>query len=799
MRIAFVSTYPPRRCGIATFTSDLIHAIREADSRTQCRVAAIDERSTVRAYGSEVRWRIRQGGPVSYMAAAREIDRSNADVVCVQHEFGLYGHWKGGGYIGDQWIEGTYEDHLTPFLDELKKPALVTLHTVLPEPSPAIRDAVRMIAESAHGLVVMAETAVGILHDVYGVAAKPTVIHHGMPHIEPKGRRRLKAKLDLDGRQIVSTFGLVGPGKGLEFVIEAMPAVVERHPDALYLIAGQTHPELLKQRGEEYRNRLLETVDRLGLADHVLFVNQYLEQQDIIDYLLATDVYVTPYLDPNQITSGTLAYALGAGKAVVSTPYLHAKEALANGGGILVDFRAPEQIGAAINRILDDPAEKAELERRAYEYADQSTWPKTGQRFLDVMRELVEEHAPVKRDRSQRDREALRVARRLPENPLISPADVPPSQAGFEVISTINPGVAKVGDETILLVRVTERPKKASELDGETRMVDLSGPEPRLVPLPSGLQPEQLVGMAFFDCDQEPPRIVIGYVPRDLPGLDLSDPRTIRYRDSAGGFAPGTDEFTDYLAHISHLRVARSRDGVSFTVEAEPAVQPATQLEEYGVEDARVTQIDGVFHITYVAASRLGITTSRLSTTDFRSFNRHGTILHPDQKDVVLFPEKIGGSYVAFTRPMPGSFGRVLGLWLADSQDLTHCGNHRPVALPRHGMWDEMRIGAGLTPIRVDGGWLELYHGADRTNRYGMGALLLDEGDPSKIIARTQRPLLAPETDYEQEGFFHDVVFPSGHVDLGDGEIRLYYGAADSVLGAADVSIDDVLSALVRV
>src|SRR5439155_1292093 len=134
------------------------------------------------------RWRIRQGAPVSYMAAAREIDRSNADVVCVQHEFGLYGHWKGGGYIGDQWLEGTYEDHLTPFLEELKKPALVTLHTVLPEPSPAIRDAVRMIAESAHGLVVMAETAVGILHDVYGIAAKPTVIHHGMPHIEPKGR-----------------------------------------------------------------------------------------------------------------------------------------------------------------------------------------------------------------------------------------------------------------------------------------------------------------------------------------------------------------------------------------------------------------------------------------------------------------------------------------------------------------------------------------------------------------------------------------------------------------------------------
>ena len=258
MRIAFVSTYPPRRCGIATFTSDLIKAVREADPRTQARVAAIDERNAVRAYGSEVRWRIRQGSAMPYRAAAHEIDRSNADIVCVQHEFGLYGLWKGGGFVGDHWIEGTYEDHLTPFLEELKhKPALVTLHTVLPDPSPAIRDAVRSIADAAHGLVVMAETAVTILDEVYGVSAKPTVIPHGMPHIEPQGRRRLKAKLDLDGRQIISTFGLVGPGKGLEYVIEAMPEVAARHPDALYLIAGQTHPELLRQRGEEYRNKLI--------------------------------------------------------------------------------------------------------------------------------------------------------------------------------------------------------------------------------------------------------------------------------------------------------------------------------------------------------------------------------------------------------------------------------------------------------------------------------------------------------------------------------------------------------------
>jgi predicted GH43/DUF377 family glycosyl hydrolase len=637
----------------------------------------------------------------------------------------------------------------------------------------------------------MAETAVDILRDVYGIAQRPTVIPHGMPHIEPIGRRRLKAKLGLDHRLIVSTFGLVGPGKGLEYVIEAMPAVVARHPEALYLIAGQTHPELLKQRGEEYRNRLTALVEELGLTDNVVFVNQYLEQKDIIDYLLATDVYVTPYLDPNQITSGTLSYALGAGKAVVSTPYLHAKEALADDRGILVDFHAADQIAEAVNTILDDPKLKARLEKNAYRYANEATWPKTGARFLDVMRELVAEHPPVQKER--RREKPLTVAHRLRDNPLIKPGDVEP-QPGFEVISTINPGVATVGDETILLVRVTERPRP--EPGPDARMVDLSGPEPRLVPLPSGLRPEQLIGMAFFDHQQEPPQIVIGYVPRDLPGLDLSDPRTIRYRNTAGGFTQGQSEFTDYLSHISHLRVARSSDGIHFAIDPQPTIMSATPLEEYGVEDPRITRLGDAFHITYVAVSRLGITTARLMTTDFRSFERCGTMLQPDQKDVVLFPEQVGGSYLALTRPMPGSFGRVLGLWLLESDDLVHWGNPRPIAQPRIGTWDEMRIGASLVPIRVDGGWLEIYHGADRDNRYGVGALLLDAGDPTKVLARTDRPLLTPETEYELDGFLHDVVFPSGHVDLGDGDIRVYYGAADSTVCAADMAIDDVLTAL---
>ncbi len=797
MRIAFVSTYPSRRCGVATFTSDLIAAVHAADESVVCEVAAIDERNSVRAYGPEVRWRIRQGSPDGYVAAAREIGGSDVDVVCVQHEFGLYGLWKDEAWEGDTWIEGTYIDHLTPFLQEVGKPVVVTMHTVLPEPTDAVRDAVRSIAANADHLIVMAETAVDILHDVYGVTTPTTVIQHGMPHIEPRGRRRLKEKLGLAGRQLVATFGLVGPGKGLEYVIEAMPWVVQRHSNALYLIAGQTHPELLRHHGEEYRNKLMDMIESLDLEDNVAFLNQYLRQKDIIELLLATDIYVTPYLDPNQITSGTLSYALGAGKAVVSTPYLHAKEALAAERGVLVDFREPDQLSAAINSILDDPELKARLEHNAYAYASEFTWPNTGARLVEVMRELVASK-PTKRPTQARPGEwvAVPIGARLANNPLIAPADVTPSQPGMEVISTINAGAARVGDEVVLLLRVAERPSAGGTLPEGARLVDLRGDRPTLTPMPPELEPADLVGMPFFDTTADPPRIVLGYVRRDEPGIDLDDPRTIRYRDLADGHL-GDDGITDYLTHTSHLRVARSLDGERFEVDAAPALMPANELEAYGVEDPRITEIDGVFHISFVSASRLGITTSALTTTRLPH-------VRAPWCDLAARPEG--------RRLLPGSPRRTLpGVHSADARIVLPRTRHlargiaRPGALgqasPRRaaspGMWDEARIGASLTPFRVDGGWLEVYHGADRTNRYGMGAMLLDADDPSKVLARSAHPLLAPELEYERSGFLHDVVFPSGHVPLGDGgRIRVYYGAADSSLAAADFAVSDILANL---
>ena len=354
-------------------------AVKAADPHVICRVAAIDEANEVRSYDDEVQWRIRQGDSNSYRAAAEAINGSDVDIVNVQHEFGLYGTWS----------DDVYEDHLKAFLEALRKPVTTTLHTVPPVPSTSMREAVRTADELSDAVVVMAEAAVGLLASQYGITKPPLVIPHGMPAISPHGRGRMKDKLGVPDRTMISTFGLVDPRKGLEYMIEAMPAVVASHPQGLYLIAGQTHPELRRRDGERYRNQLIDTVARLGLQRHVSFIDEYMAQRDIIDLLLASDVYVTPYLDPQQITSGTLAYALGAGKAIVSTPYLHAKEALADGRGILVPFRDSGRLAEAINSVLDHPDRKQALEHNAYAYAKDMSWPKAGEHWLALMRLIL--------------------------------------------------------------------------------------------------------------------------------------------------------------------------------------------------------------------------------------------------------------------------------------------------------------------------------------------------------------------------------------------------------------------------
>jgi polysaccharide biosynthesis protein PslF len=380
MRIAFVSSHLPRRCGLATFSADLMAAVTSADpNAVSCHVAAIQQLHELRSNDSVVRWRIRQGKASSYEAAALAINRSDIDMVNVQHEFGLYG----------TWTDGEYQDHLGVFLAALRKPVTTTLHSVPPDPAPSMREAIRGAATLSDAVVVMAEAAVDVLADHYGIPQRPEVIPHGMPPIDPSRRLPMKDTLGLAGRTVLSTFGFVDPRKGLEYMIEAMPAIVASHPNALYLIAGQTHPDLRRHQGEQYRHALIQGVERFGMQRHISFIDSFMTQREIIDLLVASDIYVTPYLDPKQITSGTLAYALGAGRAIVSTNYLHAKEALADGRGILVDPKDPRQLAESVSSLLGHPDRRLSLELRSYSYAKNMTWPKAGQRWLELMRRIV--------------------------------------------------------------------------------------------------------------------------------------------------------------------------------------------------------------------------------------------------------------------------------------------------------------------------------------------------------------------------------------------------------------------------
>lgn len=379
LNVALVSTHTPRQCGIATFTSDLAEAIRRADPDIRTMWAAVDEQHSTHSYGPEVRWRIQQGSPGSYTEAAVALNDSDVDVVSLQHEFGLYGIW------GE-----TFDDHLETFLQTLKKPLVVTLHTVLPKPSPSVLEAVRRIGRRSQAIMTMAGRARTLLEQEYGLdPATVHVIPHGVPPMGSVDREAAKAELGLSGRRIISTFGFVDPRKGLEYMIEAMADVVRRRPDTLYMLLGRTHPDLARYEGEKYRGGLVALVAARGLEKHVMFVDHYLSQEEILNYLVASDIYVTPYLDPNQITSGTLSYALGAGKAIVSTRYAHAVEALAGRRGLLVDFRSAEALARAVTSILDSEELRAELERNAAQYGGQMAWPTIGHRVAQLYRSVT--------------------------------------------------------------------------------------------------------------------------------------------------------------------------------------------------------------------------------------------------------------------------------------------------------------------------------------------------------------------------------------------------------------------------
>lgn len=364
--IALIGNYLPRRCGIATFTTDIHHAFQSRFPGVKMDVWAMNDGAANYAYPAAVTGTIEQDDPMAYRLAAAEISASGADMVWIQHEFGIFGG-EAGGYI-------------LKLIDRLAMPVAITLHTVLSDPLPAQRRVMEALAERCDTLIVMAEAAKQILIETYSCdPAKISVIAHGIPDRPFAATAPMKTQFGWKDRKVILTFGLLSPGKGIQTMIAAMPQVVSRIPDALYVILGATHPHCVAHEGESYREKLQAMADDLGIAAHVDWIDGFCETEDLLDYLSAADVYVTPYLNPAQVTSGTLAYAVGLGKPVVSTPYVHATELLGGGHGRLVDFGDSAGFAAAIIDLLEDEVGLMDLRKRTYALGREMIWPRLAQ------------------------------------------------------------------------------------------------------------------------------------------------------------------------------------------------------------------------------------------------------------------------------------------------------------------------------------------------------------------------------------------------------------------------------------
>lgn len=341
---------------------------------------------------------------------------------------------------------------------------------------------------------------------------------------------------------------------------------------------------------------------------------------------------------------------------------------------------------------------------------------------------------------------------RLDANPLLTPADLAPTLDELEVLCTLNPAAVRFGDEILLLVRVGER---APDTNGA-------------------------VASLYYDGDSVD--LKVRYIPRDDPYLEITDGR--------GYFLRGRM----LLTSMSHLRVARSSDGAHFTFDDKPALFPSTPYEAYGCEDARITPLDGKYYITYTAVSNRGVTVALASTEDFRTYQRHGIIFPPYQKDVVIFPEKVRGMYVCRHRPYKSEFNDAC-IWTAYSPDLFSWGRHEITVEPRPDSWEANRVGAGAAPIRTDEGWLEIYHAADADGKYHLGAMLSDLERPERLLTRSTFPIFEPEADYETTGIYGNCVFSNGLIADDDGTLTVYYGAGDRVCAAAVTTIDEMIAA----
>jgi glycosyltransferase involved in cell wall biosynthesis len=384
--VAVIGNYLPRQCGIATFTTDLVDALSTEAPNINCWAVVMNDKPEGYPYPEKVRFEINQNKLNDYSIASQFLNISQADIICLQHEYGIFG--------------GPAGSHLLKLLSDLRMPVVTTLHTVLRDPAPEYRAVMCKLSDLSDKLVVMSRKASDFLKDIYAVPEDKIIfIHHGIPDtpfIDPSFN---KDKFSVEGKKVLITFGLLSPNKGIENVLQALPAVIKKHPDVVYIILGATHPHILKSRGDAYRIMLQQLVRKLDIGEHVIFQNRFVELKELCEFLGIADIYVTPYLEEAQITSGTLAYAMGTGKAIISTPYWYATEMLADGRGRIVPFRNPGAIAEQIIDLLNNDIERHAMRKKAYTFSREAIWKEVSRKYLQVFSEVLKNRARNPRPR----------------------------------------------------------------------------------------------------------------------------------------------------------------------------------------------------------------------------------------------------------------------------------------------------------------------------------------------------------------------------------------------------------------